>query len=289
MLWLRSLVTGEARPLAGTDGPSFPFWSPDSRSIGFFANERVNRIDVDGGSLQALAPATVGAGGTWSREGVILFTGVPDAPISRVSAAGGETALVPGSDRGKGGNRFPQFLPDGGRYLYYMADTAVRGVYVGTLDGPERRRLFDADAAAVFVPPAQMLFLRAGTLFGQRVDPATLALEGNAGQLAEGVAVDTNGAAAASGSSVGSLVYRTGAGNRLRQLMWVDRSGTQIGEAFTLDSAIPVNPALSPNGRQLAVNRAVAGNADIWVLDLGRRGASTKLTNAPTPDISPVW
>ena len=92
-LWLRSLATGSARPLAGTDGASFPFWSPDSRSIGFFANDMVNRIDIDGGSLRALARRPVGAGGTWSRDGVILFTLVPDAPISRVS----ERAATPRS------------------------------------------------------------------------------------------------------------------------------------------------------------------------------------------------
>ena len=222
MMWLRSMITGEARPLAGTDGASFPFWSPDSRSIGFFANERLYRIDVDGGALRALASASVGAGGTWNRNGVILFTIVPDAPMSRVSDTGGEDSDVPTSQRGPGGNRFPQFLPDGRHYLYFMAEMPVRGVYAGALDGPDRIHLFDADAAAVFVPPAQILFLRAGTLFVQRFDPARLALEGTAVPLARGVAVDNNGSAAVSASSVGSLVYRIGSGNRERQLVWFD-------------------------------------------------------------------
>jgi hypothetical protein len=224
-LWLRSLITGDAQPLAGTDGASFPFWSPDNRSIGFFANERLYRIDVDGGALRTLTTAPVGAGGSWNRDGVILFTIVPDAPLFRLSDAGGEVLPVPTSQQGPGGNRFAQFLPDGRHYLYFMAETAVRGVYVGTLDGPERTHLFDADAAAVFVPPAQILFLRAGTLFIQRFDPARLALEGTAVPLARGIAVDNNGMAAVSASSVGSLVYRVGSGNRQRQLVWVDRSG----------------------------------------------------------------
>jgi eukaryotic-like serine/threonine-protein kinase len=166
-LWLRSMATGSARPLAGTDGASFPFWSPDSRSIGFFANEMVNRIDVDGGSLRALARAPVGAGGTWSGDGVILYTLVPDSPISSVSDTGANPAFLPGAaDRLQGGHRFPQFLPDGRHFLYYVADGAARGVYVGSLDGPDRTRLFDADAAAVFLPPGEVLFLRASTLYG---------------------------------------------------------------------------------------------------------------------------
>jgi Tol biopolymer transport system component len=289
MMWLRSMMTGEARPLAGTDGASFPFWSPDSRSIGFFANERLYRIDVDGGALRTLAAAAVGAGGTWNREGVILFTLVPDAPIFRVSATGGETLPIPTSQQGPGGNRFPQFLPDGRHYLYFMAETDVRGVYAGTLDGPERTHLFDADAAAVFIPPAQIMFLRASTLYVQRFDPARLALEGTAVPLARGVAVDNNGLAALSASSVGSLVYRIGSGNRQRQLVWFDRSGTQIGEAFPPDANSPTNTSLSPDGRQLAMTRVVAGNADVWLLDLDRQGAFRRISDAPTPDIAPVW
>ena len=188
MLWLRSLVTGESLPLRGTDGASFPFWSPDSRSIGFFANDRVYRIGVDGGSLKELASVPVAAGGTWSREGVILFPVVPDGPISRVPADGGKVNLLPTDQKGPGGNRFPQFLPDGRRYLYYMAEAAIRGVYVGTLDGPERRRLFDADAAAVVVPPAEIMFLRGGTLYVQRFEPNTLARQGEAVPVARGIA-----------------------------------------------------------------------------------------------------
>jgi serine/threonine protein kinase/dipeptidyl aminopeptidase/acylaminoacyl peptidase len=287
-LWLRSIVTGSSRPLIGTDGASFPFWSPDSRSIGFFVNDTVSRIDIDGGSRRVLARAPVGGGGTWNRDGVILYPTVPDSPIMRVSDVGGTPALLPGSQPGQPGHRFPQFLPDGHHFLYYVADTAARGVYIGTIDGPDRRRLFDADAAAVFVPPAQVLFLRAGTLVAQRFDPARLALEGNAVPLAEGVAVDALGAAAVSASAVGSVVYRVGAGNRQRQLVWIDRSGKQVGEAHAPDSSTPLNPALSSNGRLLALNRTIAGNTDVWVLDLGR-DTFMRFTSDPAPEIFPLW
>ena len=289
-LWLRSMVTGSARPIGGTDGASFPFWSPDSRSIGFFANERVNRIDIDGGSPRALAVAPVGTGGTWNREGVILYTPVPDAAIRRVSAAGGESALSPGSQRGQPGHRFPQFLPDGHHFLYYVAeaDTTARGVYVGTVDGPERRRLFDAEAAAMFIPPAHILFPRAGTLFAQGFNPLRLALEGDAVPLAEGVNVDAVGIAAVSGSAVGSIVYRIGSANRQRQLVWFDRSGKQVGNSLAPDSANPLNPALSPDGRLVALNRTVKGNTDIWLVDLGRNVLS-RFTFDRRPEIYPVW
>ena len=161
-----------------------------------------NRIDVDGAGLRPLSTSVpVSVGGTWSHRGDILFTLVPDGPIYRVSEAGGESTLVPGFAPDQPGHVFPQFLPDGRRYLYFVARGNARGVYVGTLDGPERRHLFDADAAAVFVPPAQLLFVRAGTLYAQRANPATLQLEGEPVRVADGLAIDSGAAAAGSASA----------------------------------------------------------------------------------------
>jgi eukaryotic-like serine/threonine-protein kinase len=293
-LWLRSLATGDTHALQGTDGAMMPFWSPDSRSIGFFADERVQRIDVDGGGLTPLARVPVPVGGTWSRDGVILFTIVPDGPINRVSATGGATGPVPGVAVGAdnvrtGGHRFAQFLPDGHHYLYFVAEAAIRGAYVGTLDGPEQRRLIDVDSAAVFLPPSHLLFVRAGTLFAQAFDAGALTLRGDAIALANGVAVDSTGLAAVSASSVGSFVYRTGSANRLRQLAWFDRSGTPIGDPLPPDPDNVNNPSLSPDGRRVLASRTVQGNTDIWMLDVDRRGALTRLTTALTPDIYPSW
>jgi eukaryotic-like serine/threonine-protein kinase len=291
-LWLRSLTTGSAEPLPGTDGAIFPFWSPDSHSIGFFANGTLYRIDVDGGSLRALASAPVGVGGAWNRDGDILFTMVPDAPLSRVPAVGGKSDFLSQSpvdrtQRPQPGQRFPQFLPDGRHFLYYIAE--MHGVYVGALDSPKRQRLFEADAAAVFVPPARVLFIRAGKLYIQHLDPARLRLEGSAVALAQGVSIDNDsGAAAVSGSETGAFVFRLGAANRQRQFTWFDRSGMQLGIAAAADAGNALNPALSPDGRQVALNRAVDGNSDIWLLDLGRRVLS-RFTSDPRPEIYPVW
>jgi serine/threonine protein kinase len=289
MLWVRSLTTGEVAPLPNTDGASFPFWSPDSRSVAFFANDQLNRIGIDGGSFKALAFAPVGAGGSWSREDIILFTLVPDGPISRVAATGGTPAYLSDVTKREGGHRFPQFLPDGRHFLYFMAEAAKRGVYVGTIDGPDRRHLFDADTAAVFVPPAAIVFVRGGRLMIQRFDPATQILAGEPRAIAQGIVVDSTGAAAVSASATGAIIYRMGSANRQRQLVWFDRAGLQIGDAFPPDSDNPLNPRLSPDGRFAAMTRTVGGVADIWLQDLTRRGALTKLTASPTPDISPVW
>jgi eukaryotic-like serine/threonine-protein kinase len=287
-LWVRSLQTGVSRELRGTDGAAFPFWSPDSATIGFFASDALNRIDVDGGSLRALARAPVGTGGSWSRDGTILYTPVPDAPVMRTSAAGGSVAFLPGSQQGTGGHRFPQFLPDGRHFIYFVAEAASRGVYVGSIDTPERRRLFDADAAAVFVPPASLLFVRAGTLFAQRLDPGTWTIDGAAVAVAEGVMLDAVGAAAISASATGSILFRPGGVNRQRQLTWFDRTGNALGHASAADAASPLNPALSPDGRQVALNRTVNGNTDIWLLDVSR-DVMTRFTTDPTPDIFPIW
>jgi Tol biopolymer transport system component len=287
-LWVRSLRTGVARELRGTDGATFPFWSPDSATIGFFASDAVNRIDVDGGSLRAIARAPIGTGGSWSRDGTILFTPVPDAAIMRASAAGGPAAFLPRPQQGSGGHRFPQFLPDGQHFIYFIADAANRGVYVGNIDSPERRRLFDADAAAVIVPPASLLFVRAGTLFAQQLDPATWTIDGAAVPLADGVMFDVMGAAAISASSTGAILYRPGGANRQRQLTWFDRSGKPLGHASAVDAASPLNPVLSPDGRQVAINRTIDGNTDIWLLDLSR-DVLTRFTTDPTPEIFPIW
>jgi Tol biopolymer transport system component len=143
-LWLRSLESGSSQALIGTDGADSPFWSPDSQFVGFFADDKLKRVDVDGGSAQTLAGAPLGVGGTWSQDGVILFASLGN-PISRVPATGGAPVAL--SRLAQQGSDFaPRFLPDGRRFLYYVRGNAeVRGVYVGQLDEAlDPRRLLDA-------------------------------------------------------------------------------------------------------------------------------------------------
>jgi serine/threonine protein kinase/Tol biopolymer transport system component len=287
-LWLRLMTTGVARPLRGTEGASHPFWSPDSKSIGFFTSEKLFRLDIEGGAPRPIVSAAVGTGGTWNRDGVIVFAPVPDAPVVRVSADGGEATLLPGASRAApGGQRFPHFLPDGRHFIYYVAES--RGVFVGEIDKPERRRLFDADAAAVFVPPAEILFARDGKLLSQGFDTERLEVTGEPTSIVEAVTIDARGIAAVSASNTGSLVYRKGATHGQRRLRWFNRSGQELATAGDPDSAYPMNLSLSPDGRRVAFSRSTeGGNTDIWLLDIARTVLS-RFTFDPTPEIVPSW
>ena len=147
-LWLRSLATTTAQPLAGTEGATFPFWSPDSRSIGFFAGGALKRLDLGGGAPQTLAPAVSGRGGTWNADGVIVFAPSATSPLMRVSATGGAAVAVTTLGPQQTGHVAPHFLPDGRRFLFYVRgapDTA--GIYLGALDGSAPTRLTPADSA----------------------------------------------------------------------------------------------------------------------------------------------
>jgi hypothetical protein len=182
-LWLRDLNTVSNRRLAGTAGASFPFWSADSRSIGFFADSKLHRYDLAGGAVETLAAAPLGRGGTWNRDGVIVFAPTVGA-LFRVQASGGEPErLTTVQAPHETSHRFPQFLPDGQRFLYFaQGSTESQGVYVASLDQPSGRRLFAADAHAVFAPPDTVLFLRQGTAFAQRLDLTAGSPRGRVGQ-----------------------------------------------------------------------------------------------------------
>jgi eukaryotic-like serine/threonine-protein kinase len=290
-LWLRSLDSVSARPLAGTDNAYLPFWSPDSRSVGFFAVGQLKRIDIDGGSVQTLADAPVGRGGTWNREGTILFTPVPASPIFRIAATGGEPAAVTRLERPQQQDHYsPAFLPDGRHFLYYiLGSPEARGVYVGQLDGSQPRRLLDADSPAVHASSGHLLFVRQGTLFAQQLDPVRLELTGNPVPVAEGIRVGLYelALAAVSVSAAGSLVYRSGSGGQ-SQLAWVDRSGKEMGKVGGPDSLGAWDASISPNDRRVALCRVVEGNTDVWLLDLGRSTVS-RFTSDAGDDLAPLW
>ena len=290
-LWLRSLDSVKAQPLASTEGASYPFWSPDGQSIGFFAGGRLKRIEIDGGAVQTLANAGSGRGGTWNREGTILFTSIAGSvPIFRVSAAaGGEPAAVTQLEPGHASHRFPQFLPDGRHFLYYVQGTPeVRGVYVRQLDGSVAKRLFDADSAASYTSSGHLLFVRQGKLFAQNFDPDRLTVSGNPFLVADQVAlgVGAQGAAALSASISGPIAYRTASAGGLRQLVWFDRSGKELAKVG--DPVQAFSPTLSPDGNHVAVTQLLDSNYDVWLLDL-RRGVFRRLTTDPSLDLYPIW
>jgi serine/threonine protein kinase len=288
-LWVRALNSVSTQTLTGTRGARFPFWSPDSRSIGFFADGKLKRIDVDSGAVDVLADASMGRGGTWNQDGVILFTQNTGGSIVRVSASGGsQSPQILGEAQG-GFQRFPQFLPDGRHFLYYVIGSPeVRGVYVGTLDGLKGHRVLDADAPAVYTASGLLLFVRQATLLAQGFDPIR-GLSGTPFTMAQGIAVDpVVNVAALSTSAAGPIVYRTGLGGGQRQLVWFDRSGKTLGKVGDPDNSGSTNPSLSPDGQLLARNRTVNGNNDVWVLELGR-GVLSRSTFDAGNDIFPVW
>jgi Tol biopolymer transport system component len=286
-LWLRSLDASSARPLAGTERASTPFWSPDSRSIGFFADGLLRRMDIDGRSVRTLSSeSAVPIGGTWNRDDIILFADNPGGPIFRISADGGERSTVTrvGVPQQRG-HHFPQFLPDGRHFLFFVTGSPeARGVYIGQLDTPDTKRLFDAEVPAAFAAPGHLLFLRENKLFAQRFDPALGELSGDPFAVQEPVPTGTT----LSASAGGPIVYRTRPGSSSqRQFVRVDRTGREIERVVYPDGAA-LGPALSHDGRRVAVYRFANGNMDIWSYEVHRR-VWDRITFNSGDDIYPLW
>src|SRR5262249_9363511 len=183
-LWVRPLDSPTAQPLAGTDGAAYPFWSPDSASVGFFADGKLKRIDSVGGAPNVLANAPFARGGSFNREGTVLFAPRADGPLWKVPATGGEPAAVTRLN-GESGHKFPQFLPDGRHFIYFVQGGPAPGTYVGSLDGGPSHRLANADAAAVVCASGFLLFPRQTTLFAQAFDFKSQQLSGNPIPVAE--------------------------------------------------------------------------------------------------------
>ncbi len=290
-LWWRPLDQSEARPLPGTEGATYPFWSPDSRSIGFFAGTALHRLDIGGGTPQVLtAIRNATAQGSWSADGTILYAHSGAAPVRRIAATGGEPVEVTRLDPPRqSGHRAPQFLPDGRHFLFYALGTPeASGLYLGSLDGGTPVRLTAADSGGGFLPPDQVVFVRQGTLLARRLDLSSGALTGDPVTLAEGVRAEGIARGGFSVSAAGSVAYRAGGGRPPRVLSWVDRTGKAVGMAGEPDAYAPASPELSPDGRRVAMWRGVQGNADVWLLDLVR-GGMTRLTFDPALDIGPIW
>jgi eukaryotic-like serine/threonine-protein kinase len=289
-LWLRRLDSVSMKPVPGTDYATMPFWSPDSRSVGFFLNGVMRTLDVESGSIQPIIRLAVPAGAAWNRDNAIIFPGAPDYPLLRVSSKGGAMSPIPNLVPRDAGHRDPQFLPDNNHFLYYVAgDSQSRGIYIGELNGGGARRLLEADASAVYAPPGRLLFIKQGTLFAQLIDSKTWELSGAPVPVAQEVAYGgVASSAAISASAAGPIAYRTGSSGGKRQLVWIDRTGKEVGKIGEAHDFGPAYLSMSPNGQQLAVQRGVQGNADIWLLDLVRGGA-LRFTTAPQPEITPVW
>jgi Tol biopolymer transport system component len=289
-LWLRRLNETSPRPLAGTDHASLPFWSPDSKSVGFFADGGLKRIEVETGLVQSLRRGSAAPGGaTWNGDGLIVYAGTIDARLLSVSLEGLVRGYVTDFAPGQTGHRAPQFLPDGRHFIYFAMGTPdVRGIYVGDLDRTIARRLVDADTPAVYVAK-HLLYVSQGRLFAQRFDPVRLELEGNPKPIAEEVISGTRAnLAALTASSGGMFAYRSGTFSDKRQFVWFDRNGHELGRVGSPHGFGPSYAAMSPDEKRLAVQRTVDGNTDIWLLDL-EHDTPMRFTTDPQADIAPIW
>jgi Tol biopolymer transport system component len=289
LLWLRSLESGAVKPLEGTDNPSFPFWSPDSRSLGFFAAGKLMRIDVESGLIKTLTE-TNGRGGAWGSNGVILF-GAGNTPIFKIPADGGTPVAVTQLPEKQGTHRNPRFLPDGRHFLYWGVNGGVetRAVYVATIDGSEApRKIIDSEVAAEYVPSGKLLFYRDGRLFAQPFDAKKLTLSGTPALVAEDVLFSPGlNLAAFSTSATGTIAYRSGIPEE-RQLTWFDRSGNAIETVGMPDKSTPDGVALSPDGQRAAMTRTVSGNMDVWFMDIPR-GVLNRFTTEAWRERWPHW
>jgi eukaryotic-like serine/threonine-protein kinase len=295
VLWVRALDSLEARAIPGTEEGLYPFWSPDSRSIGFFAEKKLKRVDVSGGPVQVVCDATAGRGGTWSRDGVILFAPSAQSPIYRIAASGGQPAAVLSFDtaRGEDSQRWPFFLPDGRHFLYFSylgANPESRnqngGIRAGSLDSKQTSQILAEGSNAVYVEPRQLLFYRGGNLLAQRFDPSSLKISGEAVPIAEGVGyIEARKFALFSASPAGILVYARAVEFPSR-LTWFDRLGRPVGTVG--DSGDYNSPQLSPDGRRLAVTLKEGQKSSIWLFDLVR-GSKTRFSEGTGDDGPAIW
>ena len=293
-LWLRRLDTLVSMPIAGTDGAAFPFWSPDSSALGFFADGKLKRVSPSGGPAVALCDAPAGRGGTWAADGTIVFAPSVSGPLHRVSAAGGVSTPVSAFDTSYGENshRFPRFLPDGRTVLF----TAVTGaatiapkpsrIKLLTLGSTESTVLLSVESHADYIA-GHLVFNRDGVLMAQPLDAISRRLQGEPFPIADNVGTESSRYSSFSASAMGTIVYSR-SGRVGTQLTWTDRSGKVLSEVG--EQANYTGLALSPDERRVAVSVTTGSppNRDISIVDLSD-GVSSRLTFQPGEDTAPVW
>lgn len=302
VLWVRSLDSLDAKPLPGTEDPMNPFWSPDSRSIGFTVNAgaKLKAIDIAGGPSRVIADSLVGCGGAWNADDVIIFCPRPVGPLYEVSASGGTPKPVTtlNAGRAEAAHVFPQFLPDGDHFLYLATSVSPgqSAICVGALSSAGSKVLLDADTSAGYAPvlhgfSGSLLFVYGGSLMAQPLDLHRLELSGERAVVVPQIRYRRWQQARFSVSGNGVLVYQGGSAEN-QQLTWLDRRGNQLATLGARNSYAGFR--LSPDGRHLAVVRTddpATVYPMIWIMDLSHQDVLSRFTDAGVAeaDFGPVW
>ena len=289
VLWVRPLDSLTAEQIPGTEGARLPFWSPDGRSIGFFDKFKLEKVAISGGPPQVLCTSLEGWGGTWNRDGVILFS--MGWGLYSVPATGGAPTWVAGRDQAAPFFRYPQFLPDGRHFLFMHLENLVgasTAIEVGSLDSKKTVPLLKGSSNVLYARPGYLLYEQGGNLLARGFDASRLKFTGQAVPVAQNVYPDASQWGPFSVSQSGVLAYREGGAGALDEMAWFNRRGQRIG---TLGQpGIYADPAFSPDGTRLAVSAISPGGktAAIWIYNL-KSGTRTRLTLTPALNDRPVW
>jgi len=291
-IFVRPLSAPEARPIPGTERARSLFWSPDGRSIAFFAEDKLRRVNLSGGAPVSICdvPSRIGLSGTWGRGGDILFTGADGLALYRVSASGSAPAVLlrPDPSRGESVLHWPWFLPDGERFLYLLRTLEGRGTLMLAAPGKPPRPVLALESAAQYADPGYLVFAREGTLLGQRFDAKSGQVTSEPFSIAERVRYFlSTGAASFAASRSGTLAYQSQEDSS--RLVWFDRTGRDLGSVGPSGRYLD-DVAIAPDGRRVLFSRArpETGTWDVWSLDL-ERGAETPVTSEPGTEVYAVW
>ncbi|HTR02147.1 MAG TPA: protein kinase [Thermoanaerobaculia bacterium] len=294
-LWVRDLDAESAVEIPGTEGASFPFWSPDGRSIGFFDDGKLKKLELSGGAALVICDAAQGVGGTWNRDGVIVFAPDATSPLFRVPASGGQPVAVTKLDpsRKESAHRYPSFLPDGRHFLYTATNLGAPGgdpgnaIHVASLDGKDDRILVSAFSNAQF-SSGRLFYARDGALLAQTLDLERLATSGDPVVVIPRAENVTRWAAFFAYSVSGSTLVAVPPFYPPSRLVWFDRSGRQVGSIGVANQYGAVR--LSPDDRKVAfaVVQPLKQTSEIWIYDVAS-GSSSKLVFGPSYNVFPVF
>ncbi len=297
MLYVQRVGTSTVTPLPGTQGATYPFWSPDGQYVAFFANGKLQKMAVSGGTPQVLATAFAGRGGSWGSKNVIIYTPDAQSPVQRINPDGTGMAPVTQAIRTADdqSHRWAVFLPDGDHFLFWggnfgnLKDDRTSGIYASSLEGKEKKLLvlchssFAFDAHNLYYADDQR------QLVGVAFDPSSRTVSGGTTVIANIVGFQPSTYwVAFTAAQNGTLIYNIGTGAAQSALTWVDRSGKEVGRIG--EPAIMDNPALSPDGSRVAVDISdqKANNVDVWIASTA--GAdNSRFTFDPSEEVVAVW